>query len=241
MERPASAVKELIENALDAGATAVTIDVTDGGRGTIRVSDDGCGMERADAMLALQRHATSKIRRAEDLVGVQSFGFRGEALPAIASVSHLTMETAPDRASGGGTRVTVAGGAVTAVEDVVRRRGTTVEVSQLFYNVPARLKFMRGTRSEWRAVADAVTAVALSRRDVHVRLTHDKKPALDLAAAASFRARIGAVWGAPYAESLLAVDDTIGSIHVSGLVERPSDVGTRSRRVHLRDPWPRRP
>ncbi len=231
VERPASAVKELIENALDAGATAVTVEVTDGGRGTIRVSDDGCGMERADAMLALQRHATSKIRRAEDLVGVQSFGFRGEALPAIASVSYLTMETAPD--GGRGTRVTVAGGAVTTVEECVRRQGTTVEVSQLFYNVPARLKFMRGTRSEWRAVADAVTAVALSRRDVHVRLIHDKKPALDLAAAASFRARIGAVWGAPYAESLLTVGDTIGTIRVSGLVERPSDVGTRSRRIHL--------
>src|SRR6478609_7568426 len=108
VERPASVVKELVENALDAGATTVEIEVQDGGRDGIRVSDDGIGMERDDAVLALERHATSKIRRAEDLVGVGSFGFRGEALPAICSVSHLEIETAP--ADGAGTAVQAAGG-----------------------------------------------------------------------------------------------------------------------------------
>ncbi len=231
VERPASAVKELVENALDAGATLIAIDVSDGGRGTIRVSDNGCGMDRTDAELALQRHATSKIRRAEDLVGVRSFGFRGEALPAIGSVSELTLETAAE--SGAGTLVQVSGGSIREVGQTARQRGTTVVVSRLFYNVPARLKFMRGTRSEWRAVSDTVTAVALARRDAHITLSHDGRSALALPVASSLRERIGGVWGAPYAESLLDVQDGTGAAQVTGLVERPADVGTRTRRVYL--------
>ena len=231
VERPASAVKELVENALDAGATLIAIDVSDGGRGTIRVSDNGCGMDRTDAELALQRHATSKIRRAEDLVGVRSFGFRGEALPAIGSVSELTLETAAE--SGAGTLVQVSGGSIREVGQTARQRGTTVVVSRLFFNVPARLKFMRGTRSEWRAVSDTVTAVALARRDAHITLSHDGRSALALPVASSLRERVGGVWGAPYAESLLDVHDGTGAAHVTGLVERPADVGTRTRRVHL--------
>src|SRR5687767_6241970 len=147
VERPASVVKELVENALDAGATSVEVAVEEGGRTSIRVSDDGSGMDRDDAVLALARHATSKIRAADDLVGVASFGFRGEALPAICSVSQFEVETAP--ADGAGTRVRAAGGAVLDVEHAARRRGTTVQVSRLFYNVPARLKFLRSARSEW--------------------------------------------------------------------------------------------
>src|SRR5215212_8405257 len=146
VERPASAVKELVENALDAGATAIDVGVEEGGRQSIRVSDDGCGMDRDDALLALERHATSKIRSAADLVGVPSFGFRGEALPAICSVSRLTIETAP--ADGAGTSIHAAGGVVAEVRDVARRRGTTIVASQLFYNAPARQKFLRGARSE---------------------------------------------------------------------------------------------
>src|SRR3954471_16847000 len=142
VERPASVVKELVENALDAGAMTIDIEVADGGRDGIRVSDDGSGMIRDDAILALERHATSKIRRAEDLVGVGSFGFRGEALPAICSVSHLEIETAP--ADGVGTRIEAAAGAVTGVTDIARRRGTTIRVTRLFHNAPARRKFLRG-------------------------------------------------------------------------------------------------
>src|SRR6476661_3758604 len=122
VERPASALKELLENALDAGATSVDIAVEEGGRTLIRVSDDGCGMARDDAVLALARHSTSKIRAAADLVGVRSFGFRGEALPAICSVSHLVVETAP--ADGAGTAVRAAGGTIEEVSDTARRRGT---------------------------------------------------------------------------------------------------------------------
>src|SRR6476661_5999542 len=171
VERPASALKELLENALDAGATVIDIAVEEGGRSLLRVSDDGCGMSRDDAVLALARHATSKIRDAADLVGVTSFGFRGEALPAICSVSQLMIETAP--ADGEGTAVRAAGGSVLEVSEVARRRGTTIAVAHLFYNAPARQKFLRGARSEWRAVLDVVGVVALTRRDVRFTLSHD--------------------------------------------------------------------
>src|SRR5262245_27431764 len=140
VERPASVVKELVENALDAGATSIDLAIEDGGRQLIRISDDGTGMSREDAVLSLERHATSKIRTAQDLVGVRSVGFRGEALAAICSVSHLEVETAPD--DGASTLVRAAGGAVLDTSETARRRGTTVKVSRLFYNAPARLKFL---------------------------------------------------------------------------------------------------
>ncbi|HEX9484227.1 MAG TPA: DNA mismatch repair endonuclease MutL, partial [Gemmatimonadaceae bacterium] len=231
VERPASAVKELVENALDAGARSVDVAVEDGGRQLIRVSDDGSGMERDDALLALERHATSKIRSAADLVGVRSFGFRGEALPAICSVSHLVIESAA--ADGAGTAVYAAGGRVTDVRDVARRRGTTVSAARLFYNAPARQKFLRGTRSEWRSVLEAMTSIALNRRDVRFSLTHDGKVAFTLPAARTLRDRVAALWGAGAADRLLDVEDVRGAIHVSGLAERPSDVGTASRRTFL--------
>ena len=231
VERPASAVKELVENAIDAGATAIDVHVEDGGRQLIRVSDDGSGMERDDAVLALERHATSKIRQAADLVGVASFGFRGEALPAICSVSRLTVETAP--ADGAGTAIRAAGGSIETVEDVARRRGTTISVAQLFYNAPARQKFLRGTRAEWRGILEALTAVALTRRDIRLTATHDGKQVLALPAARSLRDRVGALWGAGAADRLLDVEDVRGAIHVSGLAERPADVGTASRRTFV--------
>src|ERR671930_216466 len=139
IERPASVVKELVENALDAEARSIEITIEDGGRKRIRVADDGTGMPRDDARLALARHATSKIRSAADLVGVRSFGFRGEALPAIASVSRLEIVTA--MRDGGGTAIRVEGGKLLDVGEAARRTGTTVTVANLFYNVPARQKF----------------------------------------------------------------------------------------------------
>src|SRR3982751_5616115 len=152
VERPASVVKELVENSLDAGATSVDVLIEEGGHKLIRVSDDGSGMDRADAELALKRHGTSKIRSAEDLVGVSSFGFSGEALPAIASISRFELETTPS--DGDGSRLSAAGGTLQEIAGAARRQGTTVSVSQLFYNTPARRKFLRGTRSEWRAIVD---------------------------------------------------------------------------------------
>ncbi len=231
VERPASVVKELVENALDAGATSIDVVIEDGGRALVRVSDDGCGMSRDDAVLALARHATSKIRDAEDLVGVRSFGFRGEALPAICSVAQLEIDTATE--DGGGTHVSAAGGDVHDVRDAARRRGTTVSVARLFYNAPSRQRFLRSARSEWRGISEAVVTAAIVRRDVRLTLTHDGRPALALPAAPSLRARLAAIHGARYADALVDVDDVAGPIHVAGLVERPADVGTSTRRVFL--------
>lgn len=231
VERPASAVKELVENALDSGASAIDVSIEEGGRQLIRVSDDGCGMERDDALLALERHATSKIRLASDLVGVASFGFRGEALPAICSVSHLLVETAP--ADGAGTAVDAAGGAVQEVRDIARRRGTTVAVSRLFYNAPARQKFLRGARSEWRSVLETMTTIALNRRDVRLTLSHDGKLAFSLPVAGTLRDRVASLWGVGVADRMVDVEDVRGAIQVSGLAERPADVGTASRRTFI--------
>src|SRR4051812_38168640 len=148
VERPASAVKELVENALDAGARHVRIELEQGGKTLLMVSDDGSGMGREDAVLALDRHATSKVRSAADLVGVSTFGFRGEALPAIGSVSRLTLTTSDGDI---GTELTVTGGRLDRVADAVRQRGTSVVVRTLFFNTPARRKFLRSAASETRA------------------------------------------------------------------------------------------
>jgi DNA mismatch repair protein MutL len=231
VERPSSVVKELFENALDAGATSIDIAIEDGGRQSIRISDDGSGMSREDAVLSLERHATSKIHSAQDLVGVRSFGFRGEALAAICSVSQLEVETALD--DGDGTLVRAAGGSVVDVTPIARRRGTTIRVSRLFYNAPARLKFLRGARSEWRSILDVVGGMALTRRDVRVTMTHDGKPSLTLPSATSLRERLAAVYGGEFAGRLLDVDDLLGTTHVAGLVERPADAGTATRRAFI--------
>ena len=231
IERPASVVKELLENALDASARSIEVDVADGGRSRIRVADDGTGMTREDAVLALARHATSKIRRTDDLVGVETFGFRGEALAAIASISAIEIETAA--ADGAGTRVRAEGGEVQEITECSRRRGTTVTVTRVFANAPSRLAFLRSPRSEWRATADALTSVALARRDVRLTAVHDGRQALALAPATSLRARVAALWGGAYAEALVDVDDVSGAVHVSGLVDRPGDAGTAARRVFL--------
>jgi DNA mismatch repair protein MutL len=231
VERPASVVKELLENALDAGATTVDIDLEEGGRRLVRVSDDGVGMDRDDAQLALERHATSKIRSAADLVGVRTFGFRGEALSAISSVSRFSVTTAT--ADGAGTQVQASGGTLHDVSDVARRRGTTVSVEDLFFNTPARARFLRGTRSEWRATSDVLVSIALARRDVRLRVTADGKEVMALAPARSLRDRVAVLWGAAAVTRFLDVDAVSGPIRVSGLTERPADVGTASRRTVL--------
>jgi DNA mismatch repair protein MutL len=231
VERPSSVLKELVENAIDAGATAIEVTVEDGGRKLVRVSDDGTGMSPDDVPLALARHGTSKIRKAADLVGVATFGFRGEALPAIASVSHFEIQTAS--ADGEGTSIKVMGGQVGQPEPIARRRGTTVSVSQLFYNLPARLKFLRSARSEWRSAVESLTALALTQPGIRIHASHDGKNALTLPPVSSVRSRLGALWGGRYAEDQLDVDDVAGPIHTSGLVQRPGDVGTSTRRTFL--------
>jgi DNA mismatch repair protein MutL len=231
VERPSSVIKELVENAVDAGATTIEIALEEGGRKLIRVSDDGSGIAADEVRVALARHGTSKIRNASDLVGVPTFGFRGEALPAIASVSLFEIETAA--VDGEGTRTAVTGGQIGPAEKIARRRGTTVIVRELFYNVPARLKFLKSARSEWRSAVDSLTALALTQPSLRINLSHDGKSALTLPPVSSVRSRLGAIWGGRYAEDLLDVDDVSGFIHTSGLVQRPADAGTSTRRAFL--------
>ena len=231
VERPASIVKELIENALDAGAAEISIEIEDGGKGLIRIRDDGVGMSAAEAALALARHATSKIRSADDLVGVSTFGFRGEALPAIASVSRLVLETS--EADGDGVRVVVAQGTRERAEPMARRRGTTITVTELFHTVPARRKFLKSARGEWRAIADLLATVALVRRDVRLTATHDGKTAFTAVPARSWRERLAGVWSGVTPTSMIEVDDVQGPVHVRGLVEQPASVGLAARRVFL--------
>ncbi|HXM38536.1 MAG TPA: DNA mismatch repair endonuclease MutL [Gemmatimonadales bacterium] len=242
VERPASVVKELVENALDAGARAVRVELEDGGKTLIRVSDDGAGMDREDAKLALQRHATSKIRAAADLIGVTTFGFRGEALPAIASVSRFELETANRDASG--TRLRVTGGKADGTEDAVRQRGTTVTVRALFYNTPARRKFLRATATETRAAAEAVTVLALTRPDVAFSVTSDGRVLLDCPPAARLIDRVRALWGVELADTLLAVSHRAGPLEVSGLAQRPAQARPAGRKGYvfvrgrpIRDPF----
>jgi DNA mismatch repair protein MutL len=228
VERPASVVKELVENALDAGARSVRIAIEDGGKTLIRVSDDGEGMSRADAELALARHATSKIRAAEDLIGVATFGFRGEALPAIASVSRFELETSPDGRTG--TRVSVVGGKREAVADVARQRGTTVTVRGLFFNTPARRKFLRAQATETRAVMEAVTVLALTRPDVAFSLTSDDRVLLDVGPATRPIDRLHAVWGRELADTLLPVAHREGPVEVTGFAQRPAQAKPAGRK-----------
>src|ERR1700736_3136141 len=147
VERPASVVKELLENSLDAGATAIRIEIENGGRRLIRIVDDGCGMLRDDALLAFERHATSKLSDVKDLLSIATLGFRGEALPSIASVSRLLLETRAEEETTGAA-VEIAGGKLLRCDEFSRPTGTTITVRDLFYNVPARKKFLRSDQTE---------------------------------------------------------------------------------------------
>jgi DNA mismatch repair protein MutL len=231
VERPASVVKELVENALDAAATRVTIEIQNGGKTEIRVADDGCGMDRDDALLCLDRHATSKISHPDDLHSIRSFGFRGEALPSIASVARLTLETA--EAGGVGSRVRIAGGKIGGVEDTARQSGTTVIVRNLFFNVPARASFLRSAAAETRAVADVVTTLALANLSTAFRLESNGRALLELPAAADLVSRVAALWGDETAARFLPVQQQRERLSVAGLVERPDASQSGPRRVHL--------
>ncbi|HUU53526.1 MAG TPA: DNA mismatch repair endonuclease MutL, partial [Armatimonadota bacterium] len=172
VERPASVVKELMENSLDAGARRIDVEIREAGRGLIRVTDDGAGMTREDAVLALQRHATSKIRSADDLFSITTLGFRGEALPSIAAVSHLTMITRPKGAESA-TTLTVVGGEVIELEEVGAPGGTQIAVSRLFYNTPARLKFLRRDAAEVGQITETFTRFLFSHPATALRLRVD--------------------------------------------------------------------
>ncbi|HXY19224.1 MAG TPA: DNA mismatch repair endonuclease MutL [Gemmatimonadales bacterium] len=232
VERPASVVKELLENALDAKASAVAISIESGGKTLVRVADDGEGMGREDALLALDRHATSKLRAADELVGIATFGFRGEALPSIASVSRFELETAV-AGDPVGTRLVATGGLVSTVEDAVRQPGTTVTVRSLFFNTPARRKFLRSARSETRASVDAVTTLALALPRLGVALLADGKQVVEALPAPTLAERAAQVLGRRFAATLLPVAHEAGVARITGLVQRPAEASPTGRVAHL--------
>jgi DNA mismatch repair protein MutL len=232
VERPASAVKELVENALDAGAAVVTVDLRDAGAALIRVVDDGHGMAAEDLELALERHATSKLAADEDLDAIATLGFRGEALPAICAVSRFTITSRPQGAEGGlprppfgpsmnATRVEGAGGVVTRRLAVEASRGTSVEVSDLFYNTPARLKFVKSLPTELAATLRALSQLAVAHPDVQFRVSNNGRPVLTAPAARDLRSRVGALWGHDVATRLVAVDRHEHGVGVRGLAGPP--------------------
>jgi DNA mismatch repair protein MutL len=230
VERPASVVKELVENALDAGASQVRVTLENGGKTLIQVSDDGTGMGREDAVLALDRHATSKVRSAADLVGVATFGFRGEALPAIASVSRFALSTNDGE---GGTELSVSGGRLDRVADAVRQRGTTITVRALFFNTPARRKFLRSAASETRAAQDAVATLALAHPEVGFLLEVDATTRLSVPPGQAPEERLASVWGRELAGTLIPVEYAAGAFRVGGFVQRPGDAQPTGRRTQL--------
>jgi DNA mismatch repair protein MutL len=231
VERPASVVKELVENALDAGAAHIRVEVERGGRQRVRVIDDGVGMGRQDAIMCLERHATSKITKARELRGVASFGFRGEALPSIAAVSRLTLDTCDE--SGAGTRIRATGGTITSVDEHARARGTTIEAANLFFNAPARRSFLKSGSTETRVVAAELTSLALAHPEVAFTLTSDGRALIDLPADPGPARRIGRLWGADAHASMFAFagEGRIG--RVSGLLQRPDQARPGPRRTYL--------
>jgi DNA mismatch repair protein MutL len=237
VERPASVVKELIENALDAGAAEVVVELEGGGKRRIRVADDGRGMDRDDALLAFDRHATSKIAAFEDLERVASLGFRGEALSSIAAVARVELTTA--RAPGDGTRVRIEGGRVRSAEPASHPRGTRVEVASLFYNVPARRKFLKSPRTELRRAAEVVQGYALARPGVGFTLRHEGRVLLEAAAGGegpeAAKTRIREVFGADLTDHLVELPPA-GAIDreaVWGYVGDPSTGGSQRRFVFV--------
>jgi len=224
VERPASVVKELVENALDAGARELEIHLESGGRQRISVADDGTGMGRDDALLAFDRHATSKIESFEDLERVATLGFRGEALASIASVARVELTTA--ERPGEGHRVLIEGGRVRVAEPFARPRGTTVDVRSLFFNVPARRKFLKAPQTELRRSLEVIQAYALARSDVRFRVFHEERELLDALAAgveaAGSLERVGQIFGAQLAKQLAAIPENMeGEERTHGFIGRP--------------------
>ena len=220
VERPASAVKELVENALDAAAGSIAVDLSDGGAVLIRVTDDGAGIAPEDVPLALERHATSKLGGDEDLEGIATLGFRGEALAAICAVSRFTL-TSRARGQTEGVRLAGEGGRVTQRLTVPGEPGTTVEVRDLFFNTPARLKFLKAPATELATSLRALTQLALAHPVVAFRVTNNGRAALTAPAAKELRERAGAVWSWEVAGRLLAVDHAAHGVAIDGLASPP--------------------
>lgn len=222
VERPVSVVKELVENALDAGATEITVEVLKGGMEDITVTDNGHGIEGKQMPLALKRHATSKIHRAEDLYSLSTLGFRGEALPSIASVSRFRLESATEGSEPLGYGLEVKEGQVGPLQELPMTQGARVKVKHLFCTTPARLKFLKRPETEWSHIADLMMAFALSRLDVQWRVTHNGKTFLFAPATDELKKRILDLFGKQTAENLYPLEREVSEIGLWGLVGHPN-------------------
>ncbi len=232
VERPASVVKELVENALDAESTRVIIEVEKGGQTLIQVSDNGIGMPRDDALLAIERYATSKISTDADLFAIRTLGFRGEALPSIASVSRFSLVTR-DKSSEGGTQIMVEGGKVKSVTEVGAPPGTLISVRQLFFNTPARRKFLKAISTELSHIAEAVARMALSHPAVQFRLIHNDKVVKNWVSASRHLDRVADVLGKEAGRDLHAVEANRNGIAVAGWVSSPRTTRRTSRGIYI--------
>jgi DNA mismatch repair protein MutL len=220
VERPSSVVKELIENAIDAGATEIHIDIEQAGRRLIRVMDDGSGMSNDDARVAFERHATSKITTDTDLEAIRTMGFRGEALSSIAAVAQIRMLTA-ERGAPSGTLIEIEGGMVKAVSAAAAPPGTSLEISHLFYNTPARLKFQKSPATEFSHIVAAVSRQAMAHPSIRFKLTHNRKPVFDLPASMSVKERTFQLYGGEIAENLVEFSGGRDEVRIQGLLGRP--------------------
>jgi len=222
IERPASVLKELLENSLDAGAKQVDVRTRDGGRSLIEVGDDGSGMNRDDALLCLERHATSKLRKTEDLHHLLSYGFRGEALPSIASVSKFVLRTREnDPAALTGTEVTVNGGKLLSVREAGLAPGTQIEVRSLFYNLPARRKFLRAERTELAHLRHTLLLAGLSRPDVGFQSIDDDEPPVRWPAGQNLERRVATIFGEAWLRDLVPISGQDGDLKLSGFLGKP--------------------
>lgn len=228
IERPASVVKELVENAIDAGASEIEVVIEEAGRKLIQVTDNGSGMAREDAVLSLQRHATSKIASTEDLFDIRTLGFRGEALPSIASVSHLRMTTRPHDAQEG-TELLVRGGTITDLREVGCPPGTQIQIAQLFYNTPARLKFLKSDQTETAQISDLLNALSLCHHTVNFRLQQNGRETMSRPSSGRMLSHIAAWLGRQTAEAMVNVDLQTPGIRVDGHAGKPETArGNRS-------------
>ena len=236
VERPASAVKELVENAIDAGATRITVELEAGGKGLIAVSDDGVGMTPDELTLAIERHATSKLRD-DDLIQIDTLGFRGEALAALAGVSRMTMTSRPkDQETA--FQIKVEAGELSGPSPAAGARGTRIEIRDLFFATPARLKFLKTERSEGQAAKDVVERLAMASPDIAFALALDGRQMLNLGIGSgelfeSFRARIGQVMGKTFAENAVPIDAERDGVRVTGMIGLPTESRPNGRFQHL--------
>lgn len=221
VERPASVVKELVENSIDAGAKRIEVEIQNGGKALIRVTDDGAGMTLEDAALAVRRHATSKLTKVDDLLNISTLGFRGEALPTIAAVSKFTLQTRRTEDELG-TKIKISGGKTQDTHEVGCKIGTTILVEELFFNTPARLKFLKATPTEANKIHDFMVKLALSRPNVAFRFINGNRVAFITPGNGSVLDALSAIYGTELTDSLLMLKNDVDGLKLRGYVTKPN-------------------